>query len=214
MKVKCILVFIIFNSPCCCLLADFLRSMPCAGFGNKGHQTWYLGSNDVPLRYNKYAPSSVVDDGLFVAIPNGGPYGGYSYFEIKHPRTGLRDGGPVYLHPRPGELPVDGYYKIASSGPANCHGGPVITPVAGSIRISRLFKLKTPELPNSSIIPIGSRFFFRVSGGGSFQMGEYFIQEIPNKKVVVRSQAFPKEGYSIWFEPSEIVERTFKLTKE
>lgn len=192
------------------LFAEFTRSIGCAGFGGSGHQTWYLGSNEVPLLYNKYAPGSFVDDGIFVAIPDGGKYGGYSYFEICHPRRGGRDGGGACLHPRPGELPKDGYYKIAGSHHAVCHPG-VVQPVRGYIPYPGT---RIGELPNGSKIPTGSRFFFWVSGGGSFQMGEYFIQEIPNKRVTVRSQAIPKPEYALWFEPSKVSEKTFRLIAE
>lgn len=209
MKIKYILVFFVLTMPAF-LFAEFTRSIGCAGFGGLGHQTWYLGSNEVPLLYNKHAPGSFVDDGLFVAIPDGGPYGGYSYFEIYHPRRGFRDGGPAFLHPRPGELPKDGCYKIASSPHASCHSGEV-QPVPGAIKFPGT---KIPEFPNGTRIPTGARFFFWVSGGGKFQIGAYFIQEVPNKRVTVRSQAIPKPECTIWFEPSVFSEKTFRLIAE
>lgn len=209
MKIGSILVCIGLITPAM-LFGEFTRSMGFAGFGGPGHQTWYLGSNEVPLRYNKHAPGSFVDDGLFVAIPDGGPYGGYSYFELRHPRRGRIDGGPAFLHPRPGELPKDGLHKIAGSHHAIHYPG-VVAAVPGAIRYPG-----TPihELPNGSRIPTGSRFFFWVSGGGRFHMGEYFIQEVPNKRITVRSQAVPRPEYALWFEPSELNEKTFRIIKE
>lgn len=184
---------------------------PC-GFNSFGYQTWYLGSNEQLLRFNKYGHGGWVDDGLFIAIPDGGPYGGYSYFELKHPRQGAIDGGPAHLPPSPGEYPVSGLSLISRSGYSSYYGGPRINPPAGSLTIS--YRGQIAELPNGADIPIGSRFFFWVSGGGGFGISTEILKSIKSRVLVVKSQALSKPEDAIWFDSSDVNERNFTLIEE
>lgn len=197
--------------------ADVVRVKGKCGYCNcpgNIHETWYVGSNEKALRYNKNAPGAFVEDGLFVAMPDGGPYSGYTYYELRHPSIGKRDGGPAYLPPNPQVFPPSGDYKIASGGSAYGYQAQVIDPVGNSIVFDSKNGGPISELPDQTIIPIGSKFFFWVSGAGSYNMGPEFVHQIRSEKVVVKVQAIPEEGQEIWFEPSDVVEETLTLLLE
>ncbi|MCA9357576.1 hypothetical protein KC872_05170 [Candidatus Kaiserbacteria bacterium] len=182
------------------------------GFCNGHYETWYLGSNEQAFQYNKYGTGGWVDDGLFVAIPDGGAYNGYSYYELQHPRAGWIDGGPAHLPKNPGALPVNGYFPIARRGHCHHNSGPHVPPPTEHITVSNRGHI--PELPDGSLIPIGSKFFFWVSGGGGFQLSTQIVQQLKSKQITLKAQAIPKPAYALWFEPSPIVEKTFTLIEE
>lgn len=170
--------------------------------GNGYHETWFLGSNEQAFLYHQYGVGAVVDDGLFVAIKDGGPYEGYSYFELNHPITGAVDGGPAHLPNNPGDLEISGH-RILSNG--YNHKAP-----NGMFAI---WRGGVPRLPDATHIPIGSKFFFWISGGGNFQLGASVI-ETPSKMITVRTQAIPKAEYAMWFEPSVVNERAFTVMRK
>lgn len=174
------------------------RGTPSVGY----HETWFLGSNEQALLYHQYGAGATVDDGLFVAIKDGGPYGGYSYFEINHPLTGYIDGGPAHLPYNPGDFEISGH-RILSYGYNHTAPNGMFAIWRGGV----------PPLPNGTRIPIGSKFFFWISGGGDFQLGTSIIEE-PSKMITVRSQAIPKPEYAMWFESSAVNEKAFTVMRQ
>ncbi len=168
------------------------------------HQTWFLGSNDHRLLYNEHAEGAEVDDGLFVAIKEeGGHYNGYSYYEIKHPILGAIDGGPAHLPQNPDYLDFFNH-RILSEGFD-------FRPPDGMFAI---WRGELPFLPDKTVIPKGSKFFFWISGGGHFTLGTSVMQRMLQtvKTITVKSQAIPKDDYALWFENSSINKVTFIIT--
>ena len=179
------------------------------GFCNGNFETWYIGSNEQAIRFNKKASGGIVDDGLFVAVEDGGPYEGFSYFDLVHPIGGVIDGGPAQLPPNPGTLPMSGHFPVARRGNCRYNSGPPIPAEKGSLVVGRRGQLK--DFPDGAILPIGSKFFFWVSGGGSYNLSSYIVEELKSHRVLVKTQAIPKPEYDKWFEPSNILERAFTL---
>jgi len=163
------------------------------------HYTFYLGSNEKALIYDQYAPGAKVDDGFFVAVPQGD--GVYEYYEMLHHRAGGRDGGPAYLPKDPSALPKDSEGLI----------------------VSHYMKAKYPSfaswgmrgLPNGTLLPIGCKFFFWVSGGGWCNLGNYVIQQDENSEaVVIQSYAVAKPGMEQFYEESDVVELVLTKMKK
>ena len=165
MKVKFLIILAIFLCLGEPLTAAVVMSKGSMHGGKKYHETWYLGSNEEVFQYHKYG-GGTVDDGLFVAIYDGGAYGGYSYYEIKLPVTGQIDGGPAYLPNNPGNYAVSGFNIIANGKKHGERDG-----------FRKTWRDWVPELPDGSIIPIGSKFFFWISRGGSFSLTDAVFEK-------------------------------------
>lgn len=167
------------------------------------HQTWFLGSNEQALLYDQNAEGAEVDDGLFVAIKDGGSRSGYSYYEIKHTILGAIDGGPAHLPQNPDYLEFLDYHILSE--------GFDFVPPEGMFAI---WRNQLPFLPDKTIIPKGSKFFFWISGGGHFTLGTSILRGVLQrvKTITVKSQAIPKEEYAMWFDDSPINEVNFIVT--
>ena len=112
MKIKPLMILMIFLCLGESLMAHVQMTKPLMRGGRKYHETWFLGSNEEAFHYHKHG-GGTVDDGLFVAIPDGSAaHGGYSYYEIKLTVVGRIDGGPAYLPNNPGNYPVSGFHIV------------------------------------------------------------------------------------------------------
>lgn len=201
MKKKTITILIIFLLNMFYLTANVIMHLKPHTPGLGYHQTWFIGSNEEVLIYDENVEGAEVDDGLFVAIKDGGPYQGHSYFEIKHPILGAIDGGPAHLPYYPGNLKSSLDPHILSEG-FDYH------PPKDMFAV---WRNQISPLPNGKIIPKGSKFFFWISGGGHFTLGTSVLQKVL-KTITIKSQAIPKDEYSIWFNNSPINEVSFTVT--
>lgn len=205
MSMKCIIILISVLLSIVPLTGSVVMSKAGAcGSGTTYHETWFLGSNEETLKYHKYG-GGTVDDGLFVAIPDGGRYGGYSYYEMQHPVTGVIDGGPAYLPLNPGNFPVSGFYAVAQGHYMDKRPN-----------FARAWRGRLPELADGSVIPIGSKFFYWMSRGGSFSLTAAVLESMSStpKTLTVRTQAIPYgETAQRWFEPSETISKDFTIRK-
>lgn len=198
MKIKYAIILLFIFCFSGSLMAHVVMSKGLVLVGRGYHETWYLGSNEVEFLYHKHGGGQI-DDGLFVAIRDGGRYAGYSYYEIRHPFIGVIDGGPAYLPDDPSGLPVSGFYAIASGYGSNHNG-------------LHRYGRGGPELPDGSRIPIGSKFFYWLSGGGNFNLVASVLEPM-TKLLTVKTQAIPKGEYAKWFESSAINEKSFMIKK-
>ncbi len=174
-------------------------------FNHLNRQTWYIGYNENFHYYNRDMPGTVIDDGVFVAVPDGtGPYNGYSYYEIVHRYTGGTDGGPAALPIDPKAFlerlkntntqnnipaPIDYYGRDGSfPGLAKFH----------------VWRQHLPSLPQGAILPPECLFFFWVSRGGWYTLGVNFIaSHLPSKKTILKAVNIPTPEEDLWYERSD-----------
>ena len=198
-------LFFIFLS--CNLKAEYINTKSFHKSCNGRHETWYIGSNEKAFKYTQHVKDQINDSGgLFIAINDGGPYDGYSYYEIRV-RTHTwpkAEGGPAYLPPNPRDFPMNGDYPVAR---INSCSGPNIQPHPDSLVVSDNGQL--PELPKEKIVPIGSKFFYWLSNRGFFVLCSCSEHRFPSQRIDVKSRSVPKPEYAKWFLPSNPKEQTF-----
>ncbi|PWU06484.1 MAG: hypothetical protein C5B43_01685 [Verrucomicrobia bacterium] len=200
MKKKIITILIISLSNIMNVTADVVRHLKPHTPGLGYHQTWFIGCNEEVLIYDRDALGAEVDDGLFIAIQDGGPYQGHSYYEIKHRIRGAIDGGPAHLPSFPRYL--------ESLDPHILSEGFDYAPPDDMFAV---WRDQVPPLPDGKIIPKGSKFFFWISGGGHYTLGTSIFKKLL-KTVIIKTQAIPKPEYSLWFDSSPINEVVFTVT--
>ena len=182
----------------------------------------YTGISDEMRKYQLNALGSdgrpaELDDGVFVAIPDGGKFNGYTYWALGFTYTGGMDGGPAYLPLNPDEFkdkaPGFSYHKASSSNPQH-------EKREGFVRTRGLLA-KMPNwpdtievfpLPNGAILPKGTLFFWWVSGGGQIHLPFDMLAPLDFDTLTIHVKTIPKDEFeALWFEESETVSVSFRV---
>lgn len=186
----------------------------------------YIGILDEMRKYNVNAVDShgnpaVIDDGIFVAVPDGGAFGGYTYWALGFKYIGGMDGGPAFLPANPGEFieasPGYSYHKAYNYNPFH-------TKIDGYFRTRGLLgdmprysdawndAIDVKPLPNGAILPKGTLFFWWVSGGGSFNIPFSMLSPLAFETLTIHTKTIPKNEFeALWFEESETVSVSFRV---
>jgi len=125
-----------------------------------GHATLYVGTNENVMIYDQGVTEVVVDDGLFVAIPQ--KDGTHKYYELQYPRICARDGGPAHLPKDPSVFIGDQVSLVASAAAGVKYPSSIVSGIK--------------SLPDGTVLPIGCKFFFWVSGRGNYNLGEIALK--------------------------------------
>jgi len=185
----------------------------------------YTGISDEMRKYQLNALGSdgrpaELDDGVFVAIPDGGKFNGYTYWALGFTYTGGMDGGPAYLPLNPSEFkdkaPGYSYHKASS-------GNPYHKKREGFARTRGLLgkmpnlpdAIEVSPLPDGAILPKGTLFFWWISGGGQIRLPFDMLAPLESDTLTIHTKTTPKNEFeAIWFEESETVSASFSVYEQ
>jgi hypothetical protein len=203
------------------------------GIGWSG--THFVGSLDEMRRYDKNARNqrgqlARFDDGVFVAIPDGGPFNGHTYYALGFKREGCANGGPAYLPKNPkkfqGKTPPLNYHVKGPQGHRTWPAEPELLRTWGITepaletcgRVPSLERelaaqdLVVQELRNGAILPKGTLFFWWVSAGGDYEIPFTMLAPLESEALIIYAKTVPKNEFeALWFEESETVSVSFRV---
>ena len=167
-------------------------------------------------QYNKQATDSRgnradLDDGVFVAVPDGGPCSGYTYYALGFHRSGAVDGGPAFLPQNPAQFKQTHHgHSYHKSNQWSFRSGYLRTWGITHPRSEQDIVI-TP-LRDGAILPKGTLFFWWISGGGSFSIPFTMLAPLESDTLTIHAKTTPKNEFeAIWFEESETVSVSFKV---